>query len=101
MTTPPPEPAENHARTAPLLGYATLVAACVAAFRVLIQWMTYRYFWLNAWDEVLVFAVILGVHLITRPRDDPRFRTVARRIVVATVILMVALLAFAFTIRIG
>ena len=101
MTTPPTVPAENQRRTAPLLGYATLVAACIAAFRVLIQWMTYRYFWLNAWDEVLVFAVILGAHLITRPRDDPRFRTVTRRIVVATVILMAALLVFGFMIRIG
>jgi len=89
------------ARTAPLLGYATLIAACFAAFRVLLVWMTYRYFWLNGWDEVLVFAVILLVHLIVRPHDDPQFRKVTRRIVVATVLAMVALLVIAFNIRIA
>ena len=93
--------ADVPARTAPWLGYATLVAACLFAFRVLMVWMTYRYFWLNGWDEVLVFAVVLAAHLITRPRDDPQFRKVARRIVVATLLVMGAFLVIAFNLRIA
>ena len=88
-------------RSASLLGYATLVAACLWAFRVLLVGMTYRYFWVNAWDEVLVFAVILAVHLIARPRADPQFRKVTKRIVLATLLVMGAFLVFAFGLRIG
>ena len=88
-------------RTPTWLGYGTLVAACLFAFRILFVWMTYRYFWVNAWAEVLVFAVILVAHLIARPRADPQFRKVTRRIVLATLLGMGAFLVVAFNLRIG
>ena len=83
------------------LAYGTLVAACLYAFRVLSVGMTYRYFWVNAWDEVLIFAGILAAHVLVRPRADPKFRKIAKRIVITTLVVVAVVLVFAFSIRIG
>ena len=71
------------------------------AFRILFLWLEYLYFWLNASVEVVVFVVVLLAHLILRPRDDPRFNKISRRIVVVTLILMGLFLLIAFNLRIA
>jgi phosphatidylserine synthase len=86
---------------APWLGYVTLVAACLVAFRLLYLRLEYRYFWINAWVEVLVFALIVLAHLVVRPRADPRFRQVANRVVLVTLLVMGLFLVIAFNIRIA
>jgi hypothetical protein len=77
------------------------VAACLLAFRLLYLWLEYRYFWINAWVETLVFALIVLAHLVVRPRGDPRFRKVALRIVLVTLLVMAAFLVVAFNLRIA
>jgi hypothetical protein len=87
--------------TAPWLGYATLVGACLLAFRLLYLWLEYRYFLINAWVDAIAFVLVVGVHLVVRPRDDARFRKIALRIVLTTLALMGAFLLIAFNLRIA
>lgn len=88
-------------RTAPWLGYATLIAACLLAFRLLYLWLEYRYFLINAWVELIVFALVVLAHLAVRPRDDARFRKIALQIVLGTLAVMGLFLLIAFNIRIA
>jgi hypothetical protein len=83
------------------VGYVTLIAACIAAMRVGNVWITYRYFWVNAWDEVAGFAVFLVVHLIARPKENEHFRKHERRAAIATVVIAAAILVFLAGMRIG
>jgi len=84
-----------------VLGYATLIVACLLAFRLLYLWLEFRYFWINASTEVIVFAVVVLAHLATRPRDDERFQKISVRIVLVTLALMGVFLFIAFNIRIA
>lgn len=81
-------------------GYATLIAACFLAFRLLYLWLSYSYFWVNAWREALAFALVLAVHFYVRPQTD-QFRKGTRRLVLVTLFAMGALLLIAFMFRMG
>ena len=91
----------SHRRATTWLGYATLIGACLLAFRLLFLWLEYLYFWVNASNEVIAFAVTVVAHLVVRPRDNPRFRQITVRIVLVTVAAMAALLLIAFNLHIA
>lgn len=89
---------ENNTRW---LGYGTLIACCLLAFRIIFLWLEYLHFWINASVEVVAFGIVLLAHLILRPRDDPRFRQISVRIVLVTLALMGVFLFIAFNLRIA
>jgi len=97
----PCHPPGVRARANNLLAYGTLIVCCVLAFRILFLWLEYLHFWINASAEVIAFGVALLAHLVVRPRDDARFRTMSIRIVLTTLAFMGVFLFIAFNIRIA